>query len=166
MCVFLISLFATIFCFLACCSYYVYRSFFFLMIRRPPRSTRTDTLFPYTTLFRSCPGDHSGRSVPAPADAPGQPQHQPVQRGGGDGVRGLAAAGIRRRFLTRPFRKSSCTVKFTIQPALPARTDNARHRPRRRCRSPQRSLSPPRPLAGPFPTRPPKNGPPNEAPPA
>src|SRR3546814_14599202 len=30
--------------------------FFFLMIRRPPRSTRTDTLFPYTTLFRSCAG--------------------------------------------------------------------------------------------------------------
>src|SRR3546814_5540279 len=27
--------------------------FFYLMIRRPPRSTRTDTLFPYTTLFRS-----------------------------------------------------------------------------------------------------------------
>src|SRR3546814_1264280 len=27
--------------------------FFFLMIRLPPRSTRTDTLFPYTTLFRS-----------------------------------------------------------------------------------------------------------------
>src|SRR3546814_3751221 len=27
--------------------------FFFLMIRRPPRSTRTDTLFPYPTLFRS-----------------------------------------------------------------------------------------------------------------
>src|SRR3546814_2151236 len=30
--------------------------FFFLMIRRPPRSTRTDTLFPYTTLFRSHTG--------------------------------------------------------------------------------------------------------------
>src|SRR3546814_1114613 len=30
------------------------------MIRRPPRSTRTDTLFPYTTLFRSTP--KSGRS--------------------------------------------------------------------------------------------------------
>src|SRR3546814_4212284 len=29
--------------------------FFFLMIRRPPRSTRTDTLVPYTTLFRSAP---------------------------------------------------------------------------------------------------------------
>src|SRR3546814_17397266 len=31
----------------------VSQSLFFLMIRRPPRSTRTDTLFPYTTLFRS-----------------------------------------------------------------------------------------------------------------
>src|SRR3546814_13243899 len=31
----------------------VYLLIFFLMIRRPPRSTRTDTLFPYTTLFRS-----------------------------------------------------------------------------------------------------------------
>src|SRR3546814_7836213 len=35
--------------------YIAFSSFFlfFLMIRRPPRSTRTDTLFPYTTLFRS-----------------------------------------------------------------------------------------------------------------
>src|SRR3546814_8105993 len=32
---------------------YVQLCVFFLMIRRPPRSTRTDTLFPYTTLFRS-----------------------------------------------------------------------------------------------------------------
>src|SRR3546814_14806956 len=32
---------------------YLSSRFFFLMIRRPPRSTRTDTLFPYTTLFRS-----------------------------------------------------------------------------------------------------------------
>src|SRR3546814_13627763 len=31
----------------------LYILFFFLMIRRPPGSTRTDTLFPYTTLFRS-----------------------------------------------------------------------------------------------------------------
>src|SRR3546814_7528444 len=31
----------------------LYVLFVFLMIRRPPRSTRTDTLFPYTTLFRS-----------------------------------------------------------------------------------------------------------------
>src|SRR3546814_9910406 len=33
--------------------------FFFLMIRRPPRSTRTDTLFPYTTLCRSPPNQRS-----------------------------------------------------------------------------------------------------------
>src|SRR3546814_18387528 len=31
----------------------VYVLFFLLMTRRPPRSTRTDTLFPYSTLFRS-----------------------------------------------------------------------------------------------------------------
>src|SRR3546814_13763597 len=38
--------------------------FFFLIIRRPPRSTRTDTLFPYTTLFRSflARDDHERRS--------------------------------------------------------------------------------------------------------
>src|SRR3546814_7179221 len=38
------------------CTYIIvffYCFLFFLMIRRPPRSTRTDTLFPYTTLFRS-----------------------------------------------------------------------------------------------------------------
>src|SRR3546814_6761169 len=41
-------------------------SFFFLMIRRPPRSTRTDTLFPYTTLFRSRPATerHARRTDP------------------------------------------------------------------------------------------------------
>src|SRR3546814_12460083 len=35
------------------CSCHFFFFVFFLMIRRPPRSTRTDTLFPYTTLFRS-----------------------------------------------------------------------------------------------------------------
>src|SRR3546814_5710087 len=34
------------------------------MIRRPPRSTRTDTLFPYTTLFRSLLDDIYGGTVP------------------------------------------------------------------------------------------------------
>src|SRR3546814_3690294 len=55
--------------------------FFFLMIRRPPRSTRIDTLFPYTTLFRSLEDrldrDRGGRGLPGhlaadqEADAPG-----------------------------------------------------------------------------------------------
>src|SRR3546814_11013486 len=46
--------------------------FFFLMIRRPPRSTRTDTLFPYTTLFRSVRRSRRARAArvgrPAIAD--------------------------------------------------------------------------------------------------
>src|SRR3546814_17452255 len=40
--------------------------FFFLIIRRPPRSTRTDTLFPYTTLFRSQHNDAVIRFHAAP----------------------------------------------------------------------------------------------------
>src|SRR3546814_7488708 len=49
--------------------------FFFLMIRRPPRSTRTDTLFPYTTLFRSdttdaAPSSSALQPEDAAADSP------------------------------------------------------------------------------------------------
>src|SRR3546814_14765765 len=49
------------------CLWYV--TFFFLMIRRPPRSTRTDTLFPDTTLFRSqCRAEGSrGKKLVRPA---------------------------------------------------------------------------------------------------
>src|SRR5213079_3799617 len=44
-------------------------SFFFLMIRRPPRSTQQPTLFPYTTLFRSPrrQGHHRPRALPGDA---------------------------------------------------------------------------------------------------
>src|SRR3546814_15030322 len=41
---------------------YSIKVLFVLMIRRPPRSTRTDTLFPYTTLFRSNPLAHIRRA--------------------------------------------------------------------------------------------------------
>src|SRR3546814_18290744 len=44
--------------------------FFFLKIRRPPRSTRTDTLFPYTTLFRSSESPRAPVAKPAPAPRP------------------------------------------------------------------------------------------------
>src|SRR3546814_5314514 len=59
--------------------------FFFLMIRRPPRSTRTDTLFPYTTLFRSprsaehhaaragCLPDRTGRASCCPPPSHARP---------------------------------------------------------------------------------------------
>src|SRR3546814_5687178 len=47
---------------------------FFLMIRRPPRATRTDTLFPYTTLFRSAVAVPAGpASVRAGWRRPPQP---------------------------------------------------------------------------------------------
>src|SRR3546814_12296874 len=42
-----------LFVILSICDLLLFFRYFFLMIRRPPRSTRTDTLFPYTTLFRS-----------------------------------------------------------------------------------------------------------------
>src|SRR3546814_11173378 len=50
----------------------IYLFFFFLMRRRPPRSTRTDTLFPYTTLFRSRQYDGTFRLK----DAEGRDVHQ------------------------------------------------------------------------------------------
>src|SRR3546814_12723018 len=46
------------------------------MIRRPPRSTRTDTLFPYTTLFRS--GDFAPGAGPETVVLPGVPPFQPL----------------------------------------------------------------------------------------
>src|SRR3546814_5624706 len=45
---------------------------FFLMIRRPPRSTRTDTLFPYTTLFRSVSIARNGLGALAILETPCQ----------------------------------------------------------------------------------------------
>src|SRR3546814_12399403 len=45
--------------------------FFLFMIRRPPRSTRTDTLFPYTTLFRSPGGNDDRYTVPVAEDGSG-----------------------------------------------------------------------------------------------
>src|SRR3546814_9705320 len=42
------------------------------MIRRPPRSTRTDTLFPYTTLFRSKPARRRPSSISEPAGVDGR----------------------------------------------------------------------------------------------
>src|SRR3546814_1019289 len=46
------------------------------MIRRPPRSTRTDTLFPYTTLFRSLPVNR--QTAPMTQPAIGAEIHQPL----------------------------------------------------------------------------------------
>src|SRR3546814_17089631 len=76
--------------------------FFFLMIRRPPRSTRTDTLFPYTTLFRSprLARQHSPRSAADPA------QHRPARAGEiPRDRRAVEHAGIRQRVPVQEWRR-------------------------------------------------------------
>src|SRR3546814_15009344 len=94
-------------------------SFFFLMIRRPPRSTRTDTLFPYTTLVRSLRrpqrgvaggGAACGRSLRL-----GRHRHPP--RPGG----AVAAPGGRRHPAARP-------GPLRRPPAAPARPPPRPHR--------------------------------------
>src|SRR3546814_3031943 len=54
--------------------------FFCLMIRRPPRSTRTDTLFPYTTLFRSFSERYSSCRAVGATWNPGVSGHAPAWR--------------------------------------------------------------------------------------
>src|SRR3546814_6032697 len=86
--------------------------FFFLMIRRPPRSTRTDTLFPYTTLFRSAVGADEGMDLAGPhgeVDAVGRLQRaeglvQALQRkhGVSHGAPSRPADRRRRRARTAP----------------------------------------------------------------
>src|SRR3546814_3368472 len=73
------------------------------MLRRPPRSTRTDTLFPYTTLFRSVDEGQAVRSRPTAfaAAARGQGGHRlglpdPVRRDGGAAGHGRGTADDRR----------------------------------------------------------------------
>src|SRR3546814_13241034 len=55
--------------------------FFFLMIRRPPRSTRTDTLFPYTTLFRSFHALISILKASTPRRPPSPPSSRRKRKG-------------------------------------------------------------------------------------
>src|SRR3546814_15511742 len=61
------------------------------MIRRPPRSTRTDTLFPYTTLFRSVGAD---RRLRAHGDAADDLGARPQEAAVADHRRAAAAAAV------------------------------------------------------------------------
>src|SRR3546814_5099695 len=58
--------------------------FFFLRIRRPPRSTRTDTLFPHTTLFRSHARRHQPANQRRRLSADGRRPHPPARDHGAD----------------------------------------------------------------------------------
>src|SRR3546814_4505635 len=74
--------------------------FFFLMIRRPPRSTRTDTLFPSTTLFRSL----APAAPPTPLSPYGAPASQTptMAPAAGSGSLGFQPYGTGNFVVTRP----------------------------------------------------------------
>src|SRR3546814_8729577 len=100
---------------------YLLSVFFFLMIRRPPRSTRTDTLFPYTTLFRSAGG---GLLAAMPA----------VRAGARGGHRGAVAGGGLRAHATRRGRPGqrgamrSGSPHSTVRPGTPAAPEGFKFR--------------------------------------
>src|SRR3546814_19958995 len=100
---------------------------FFLMIRRPPRSTRTDTLFPYTTLFRSAaPYCASVRRRPV------RPRHPALHvRRCTRGSRGETVPGLFQYVLDQP---CSCIclemVKRTFSIQTPFRSAEPAHRRR------------------------------------
>src|SRR3546814_714053 len=134
--------------------------FFFVMIRRPPRSTRTDTLFPYTTLFRSrsrrssAPGLYArlcqARAFGAEADADDlfrgarrQSVARGVAAGGGAARRSGPRARAARRGAARRARRDvavarrgrwpQCLAKRSGGVARPDRAD--RRAPRSRARA-------------------------------
>src|SRR3546814_1382184 len=95
------------------------------MTRRPPRSTRTDTLFPYTTLFRSrraeIPVRHPRRRPDAAAGGavdrartgrPLQPRYRARRPRGAGGVGAEDAAGLARCLPHRPVRSEEHTSEL------------------------------------------------------
>src|SRR3546814_10489945 len=88
--------------------------FFFLMIRRPPRSTRTDTLFPYTTLFRSpAHAADAGRSDPDLRRQPRPECRQPRRERTAGGRVGSGAAVARSEEHTSEF-QSLMRISYAV----------------------------------------------------
>src|SRR3546814_12175328 len=79
---------------------------FFLMIRRPPRSTRTDTLFPYTTLFRSADAELTADDRLHAGVASGKREFESAEEitAVGDGDRRHAVLGTELYEILRPDR--------------------------------------------------------------
>src|SRR3546814_10886512 len=118
------------------------------MIRRPPRSTRTDTLFPYTTLFRS--GDEGLRAFGGP-----WPQEQGAGAGvgraerSGDGGNAPETGGTRFGLVPKPaliFPIPGSPVRFGLAYRLaakhsgPGSQNRISHSPRLDCRPDQTPL--------------------------
>src|SRR3546814_11102180 len=117
-------------------------SFFFLMIRRPPRSTRTYTLFPYTTLFRSTrKGDEGGQDRRDARDG-GRPFGRLVARRAAPDVRSRRAlydadAFEESQLGRRVDRRAGARRDHRFRAAGGSR--NEQHRPDRRSQPCQRS---------------------------
>src|SRR3546814_18312789 len=101
----------------------VYWLFFFLMIRRPPRSTRTDTLFPYTTLFRSPRTRH--RRLRGCRERNRRPGHRPRVSGGRPHVRTRFSAPRRPRHPRAGVRLSERLARCGQQPRYGGRDTTA-----------------------------------------
>src|SRR3546814_18177575 len=84
------------------------------MIRRPPRSTRTDTLFPYTTLFRS-----PGACRRAALSSRGRKEDRCFDKLSTNGS-GLGRYRLKRRALNMVHLKSAGQIKHSILEVLPA----------------------------------------------
>src|SRR3546814_1774156 len=92
------------------------------MIRRPPRSTRTDTLFPYTTLFRSAAQHHGGQRTEGCGDDlvegedDGNGQHRlalpALERG--SAMHGILAVDHRCCFFVAGHAATPCLLKRSI----------------------------------------------------
>src|SRR3546814_17335034 len=105
-------------CVLLYSSYVMFIVLFFLMIRRPPRSTRTDTLFPYTTLFRS-PGA-SLRSLRPPIATGAQPPPPAADAHRRNALGTGPAPGCPHGRVRRPPRATSGLRRYKSSPCPPS----------------------------------------------
>src|SRR3546814_414999 len=102
------------------------------MIRRPPRSTRTDTLFPYTTLFRSVADfdptidDHDARAITITTHREAGAEHAHLAVAGIDRewVRGVVP-DLKERFAARQRRAPHAVCESHVERGAAAQDDGA-----------------------------------------
>src|SRR3546814_11258298 len=100
-------------------SFWILFYFFFLMIRRPPRSTRTDTLFPYTTLFRAGRRAERGGAAQRPVRVRGVPAGEVRCAPSAPGSPGRRAADAAVLLLLASHRGHACRLRCRVRPRPP-----------------------------------------------
>src|SRR3546814_16472143 len=109
--------------------------FFFLMIRRPPRSTRTDTLFPYTTLFRSDSYAGGNRHHCRPFHCARRQENSPERRGAARAARVLRAGEADRSSSGAQDASGTDPDQARSAPCSPCRNDCITRRRSDKCES-------------------------------